>query len=213
MSHVNCIALKIYQDETGTLTKKQVLSTINSYIETGIRPDKIIANPKVSLKGLSKSLESLGHTVRNGISGGCYGSRDGKSYAGLTVWLDASQFPERFIDSDGDEVVNIFALIEQYGGTLVEGLEGDAFVESCEGLGISVSRNNTYNYAGNGDSPYFLFNADFSIIYNDEKISYLVIKFHCGGDIRGNYTATVVYKFESIDDLDCVMFPVKAEQE
>jgi hypothetical protein len=196
MSHVHCIELKIYQDETGILTEKQVLSEIQSYIEKGKRSEKLVISPKVSLKGLTTAIELLGHKVINGISGGC------------TVWLDALQFPSRFIDDNGDETVNLFGLISDADGEFIWGMDGDMFVELIEDLGFNVSRNNTYNYGGNEETPFFLVNADFSIISNDEKgKAFLVIKFHCGGDIRGNYTDTVVYRFESIDDIYTVVFP------
>jgi hypothetical protein len=56
MSHVHCIELKIYQDETGILTEKQVLSEIQSYIEKGKRSEKLVISPKVSLKGLTTAI-------------------------------------------------------------------------------------------------------------------------------------------------------------
>lgn len=209
MSYKHSIEIKVLSvsSKRGVPNKSnEVSASVIDAIAKGVRGN-LLMGPKASLKTVQRQLESVGHSVRVGVSGGCYGARDGKSYDGLTVYADATQFPERSLDSDGDEIVNIYSLIDNMGGELVEDLDGDIFRDACEGLGLEVSRNNTYNYAGqDSETPYFLVDADYSII-EGEKSSFLAIKFHCGGDIRGNYTETVVFKFSGLDDIYSVVYP------
>ena len=208
MNFKNCVEVKVKLDASGLNTRKA------SQRAKAVK--MITSGTPVSIKYLNrtfvKQLESVGCVVRNGITGGCYGARDGSSSEGYSVWIDASELPEREIDTDLDgknpyELVNIFKLIENYGGELVEDLDGDVFTESCEDLGLTVSRNNTYNYAGqDAETPSFKVDADFAVIEGKGN-AYLSIKFHCGGDIRGNYTDRVVYKFGSVDDIYGVIYP------
>ena len=150
--------------------------------------------------------------ILNGVSGGCYGARDGKQYEGLTVWCSPDLFPERYLDDQGDEIVNLHKIVNNY-GALVEGLDGEKLLDIFEDLGIESKRDNTYNYMGHDEySCNSMFDADFSII-ETEKTTILVIKWHCGGDIRGNYTDLEVYKFESIDDLYSALQPTQELKE
>ena len=207
MSYKNCIEVKVTVDAKGVNTRKhdgraQVVQTI-------LKGES--AKITYKSKTLKKMLESVGCEVRDGVTGGCYGSRDGSSSEGFTVWIDASELPEREYDKDLEaEVVNIFSLISNYGGEIVEGLDGDVFEEACENLGLNVGKDNTYNYAGHdAETPVFLVDADFAVISspNGSGSAYLSIKFHCGGDIRGNYTDRVVFKFSSVDDIWGVIHP------
>jgi hypothetical protein len=198
---------KLIRDAKGLKQPNEVSAALLKLIEKpGYRTIKV--GPKVNLKTVVKQLESTGLdiSVRNGVSGGCYGMRDGKSYEGMTLWLHPKDLPERVIDDEGDELVNIYKLIESNGGELIEGLDGEKFEEIAENLGHDVKGDNTYNYSGNSDAPQFMFDADYAVIESD-KTCFLSIKFHCGGDVRGNYTDKVVYKFESIDDLYSVLMP------
>lgn len=211
MSFKHCIEVKVTVDPKGLSSKKH--SERAESVQQILRGD----HTKITYKSeaLRKMLESVGCEVRDGVTGGCYGSRDGSSSEGFTVWIDASQLSEREIMDFGDgskqELVNPFSLIENFGGELVEDLDGDIFTEACENLGLSVSRNNTYNYAGHRDGePAFKVDMDFAVIHNENSKSdaaYLSVKFHCGGDPRGNYTECVVFKFSSIDDIHGVLFP------
>jgi hypothetical protein len=210
MSFKNCVEVKIKVEAEGINTRK--------YSGRAQVVQSVLSGNSVSIayksKTLKKMLESVGCVVQDGVTGGCYGARDGSSSEGFTAWIDASQLPEREIMDFGDgakqELVNIFSLIENYGGEFMEDLDGDVFTEACEDLGLSVKRDNTYNYAGHSDdSPAFRVDADFAIIQNEDKNGavFLAIKFHRGGDIRGNYTDRVVYKFDSIDDVYGVLMP------
>lgn len=208
MSFKNSITIKLLVNAGGISKANEVSATVQKLISNGDLGYGSISIGKTARKNtIKKQLESLGHSVSEGVSGGCYGARDGKSYEGLTVYADASQFPERFLDSDGDEIVNPYTLIENMGGELVEDLDGDIFSEACEDLGLVVSRNNSYNYAGHdSETPHFLVDFDFATIEGKDK-AFLVVKFHCGGDIRGNYTERVVFKFSSMDDIYSVIYP------
>jgi hypothetical protein len=210
MSHKNCIEVKVTVDAKGINTRRH--SGRAQVVQQVLKGERV--NIQYKSKILKKMLESVGCEVRDGVTGGCYGARDGSSSEGFTVWIDASELPDREIMDYGDgtkqELVNIFSLIENYGGELIEDLDGDVFSDACEDLGLKVSRNNTYNYAGHdAETPAFKVDADFAVIENEDAGGsvFLSIKFHCGGDIRGNYTDRVVYKFGSIDDLYGVLYP------
>lgn len=193
-------------------TAERALSSIVDCINAG-QLNTLYIHPQVSSEHLTKLINDHfgdGVEARDGVSGGCYGARDGQEYKGLTLYIDATLCPDRFLDDDGDEVVNIAKLIEAFGGELVEGLDGDTFESIAEDLGHTVGRDNTYNYAGHdSDTPHFLFDSDFAIVgtENDDAPYFLSIKFHCGGDVRGNYTSKVVYKFSSMDDVYSVVRP------
>jgi hypothetical protein len=208
MSFKHCIEVKVKVDSKGvnTRTHKGRAKAVQSVL----RGEAV--NITYKSKTLRKMLESVGCEVRDGVLGGCYGARDGSGYEGFTVWIDASQLPERsvhtYLDGTKEETVNPFVLIENFNGQLIKGLDGDEFIAACEDLGLSVSYNNTYNYSGHRDGePIFLVDMDFAVIEGNDDCVYLSVKFHCGGDIRGNYTDRVVYKFESIDDVYGVLYP------
>lgn len=211
MSYKHSIELKVYSVSAGKAVpnkSNEVSASVLKAIENG-QQGQLVMGPRASFITVKKQLESVGHIVRSGISGGCYGARDGKTHDGLTVFADATQFPERFKNSDGDEIVNPYSLIENMGGELIEGLDGDVFTEACEDLGCDIRRDNSFNYEGRDSSnPHFLVDIDFAVILNKENgAAFLAVKFHCGGDIRENYTERVVFKFSSIDDLYGAIFP------
>lgn len=210
MGFKNCIEVKLKVDKNGINTRKHTGRA--EVVQSVLKGESV--NICYKSKTLKKMLEGVGCEVREGVTGGCYGARDGSSYDGFTVWIDASQLPEREIMDFGDgskqELVNPFSLIENCGGELIEDLDGDVFTDACEDLGLSVSQSNTYNYAGHGTGePAFKVDMDFAVIHNksDNGSAFLSVKFHCGGDIRGNYTDRVVYKFDSIDDVYGVLYP------
>jgi hypothetical protein len=172
----------------------------------------------VNLKTLGKALvEKYDATIRDGITGGCYGARDGNdSMKGITAWFSPEHLVDRCVveneDGTKDEFSNPYHLILENGGTLVDDLDGDIFEECCENLGLKVTRDNTYNHSGQSQDVEHIFDFDFAIIQNDDAKNpnaFLSVKFHCGGDIRGNYTSKVVYKFDSIDEIYSVIFPCK----
>lgn len=146
--------------------------------------------------------------ARNGITGGCYGARDGKSHEGLTVYIDACLLPERWLDEDGDEIVNIEVLLNEYAHELE--VDPDQTRELLEALGHESKRDNTYNYLGQSEyDPHPLSHADFEAYStkDDYGANVVIVKFHCGGDIRGNYSSEKVYKFTDSEDFYRVFSP------
>ena len=213
MSVFNVIELKIYKDsenEDAIASFEKFKTAYNWWLDDPDKREFHIAKSKgISIELVHDYLESKGHTVREGISDGCYGARDNKSYEGLTVWVDARQVTERYIDSEGDELVNFVRLLEKH-GELVEGLDGDTFEDIQWRMTCQMSSDNSYNYLGHGEEDvHSMFGIDFTVItsMDDEGVAYLSVKFHCGGDIRGNYSEKIVYKFDSIDKLYLVIRP------
>lgn len=218
MLHSISIKLKLSEAaNNSTCDHSETIYNINSIMEGLKYPEGFNLDPRVDLESLKTEIEGMGHKVRVGYSGGCYGARDGKVHNGLEVFLDAELLSDRYIyESDGEkfECVNMIHLINQYGGELIEDLEGDAFTDACEALNCVVSRNNTYNYAGHSkDEPHFLYDADYTIVENRDGEAFLTIKFHHGGDIRGNYGSTYVYKFDCVDDICGAIYPVSHLEE
>lgn len=154
--------------------------------------------------------ELSGVTARDGISGGCYGARNGSTYRGLTVYIDAVLFPERWLDGE-DEYVNIAVLLDEY-ATELEGLDADSFLDACEALGHEIKHDNTYNYLGhNSEDPIAFQGVDFKCVQTEPGeygCKVVVVRFHCGGDIRGNYSSEKVYKFNDAEDFYTVFNPM-----
>lgn len=151
-------------------------------------------------------------TVREGVTGGCYGARDGSSSEGLTLWVDPTVFDERWLDDDdGAEIVNIARLLDD-NATCIEDLDGDAFLDAVDALGLEVKCDNTYNYLGtSADAPHTLQDVDFHYVQtspDDYGCLVAVVAFHCGGDVRGNYTSKSVWKFSDSDAFYSVFNPV-----
>lgn len=207
---MKCLSIKIYSKKDSEITTLEKFETkFCAWLNLPLSFE-FDATPEIMLD-IKKYLTTDGHTCRDGISGGCYGARDGSIHSGLTVYIDVSQITERFIDEDNDEIVNPICLFEEF-GELIENLDGDVFKEACESLGLSVKSDNTYNYLGqSSDDVQTLYDFQFDVIENEDNCDsvFVVVMFHCGGDVRGNYTKKYVYKFESMDDVYSVISPSK----
>ena len=135
--------------------------------------------------------------VTEGFLEGCYGARTGKQLSGLSFWLDARLFDERFLDDDGDEIFNFAVWLDDY--ATETDLNAEDFLEAAETLGLQVDSGNSYNYEGN-NCPYFVAHINYRLVSNRDRgfnDEYLVVKFHCGGDPRGNYTVEKVFKVDT----------------
>lgn len=145
-------------------------------------------------------------TVRQGISGGCYGARNGKDSKGFTIYLSLDELPDRWLDDSNDEIVNYWALLNEF-GSLDRTINNDTTIERYEKLfGLELQHENSYNYEGN-QCPYGLCTIDFKYAEtNNGAIAF--VKFHCGGDVRGNYTKYYVFSFDDLDDLHSAVFPM-----
>lgn len=203
------IEIKLELNEKSELTTiDQVLDALKNSISEG-EIETIKIGCDIDLKLLEKQIKEDFEediTVRTGCTDGCYGARTGRSSKGLTLYIEATLFPDRFIDwYYCDEVVNIEALCQEY-GTLLD-LDADQFEDTMEIVGVESKSDNTYNYMGHdSETPMALCGADFSVYEIDD--AFLVsIKFHCGGDVRGNYTSNVVYKFDNSDEFYMALVP------
>lgn len=216
MKNIHTVSIKvqykgqsIYESNDAYGTADRALDGIIGMLENG-NLTIVYLHPQVSLDELQTKLEKhFGNDVevREGVSEGCYGARTGKTLNGLTCYFDADLLPAEWRDSDGDLVVNPVHLIDQANGELVEGLSGDLILDALYEV-MEYSSNNTYNYAGQTkEDPSFAFDMDYSVVESDKK-ALLVVKFHHGGDVRGNYGNRMVFKFDSIEDIYSVIYPV-----
>lgn len=205
------IRVKIYMKDHGT-NEAGVLQKLFD-IREGIVSDREIDYCR-NLKELKMVLDA--HyggsqiSIREGVTHGCYGSSTGERFEGLTLWLDSSLFPTRFIDSEGDEIVNIEQLCDEY-GELTE-IDADQFETIADQTkAFHYKADNTYNYLGHdSDTPFDLCHADFALYSTCEDYSnevFVAIKFHHGGDPRGNYSERVLYRFDSIDEVYSALYP------
>lgn len=152
-------------------------------------------------------------TIRDGVSHGCYGATDGSTREGITLYLDPLVFPERWVDDEGDEIVNIAMLLHNH-AELIECEDVEGIEASLEALGLEGKSDNTYNYLGNSeDDPCTLQDVNFTAYSNPEDDFYgaiiVILKFHCGGDPRGNYTREYAYKFDEPEEFYNVFHPSK----
>lgn len=201
------LSVKLLVSESGHGTVSRVVDAFLEMLETGPKYS-IEYHPQLHKDDIKAALiGACGDNIecRDGVYEGCYGSSSGKSLEGFKVYIEATLFPTRFLDSEFDEIVNIEDLCNEY-GTKVD-LDAEAFEESMYLAGIEGKSDNTYNYMGHDShTPHTLCDADYTL-YEFEEKCILSIKFHCGGDPRGNYTSNVLYEFDSIDDFYCALIP------
>ena len=163
---------KIYlKSDAPELTATQ----INELLRTGI--------DRVETSTIDK--DNIIGDVRDGIQGGCYGARDGKTYEGVTVYLDC-----REVESEG----NVAQRLLEYPHSIVD----DSLVEA-----IDAERGNTYNY------EYMVVDnhVEFTIT---EKLTF--VRFHLGGDIRGNYSSWYAISIDP-DEFASILFSFDKENQ
>ena len=164
---------------------------------------------KVDIDQLKETLErDFDLTARDGWTGGCYGARDGSSGKGLTLFVSPNELPDRFIDEEGDEEVNYWALLNEYGDCKGK-VDEDTLERFIDMFGLEEEfHENSYNYAGHSsETPCSLFGINFKVYKGTDGSCLAVVEFHCGGDVRGNYTSPYLFKFDDIDDLYSAVFP------
>lgn len=208
--------IKLLKESDATITDAAGLTQAVLDILTGdSQYYSITYNFEASADDIRAALSNFDDfTVRESVSGGCYGARDGKIYEGFTVYMHIKNFADRFVDSEGDEIVNPWHLAPDYGTWALNDLDdatADALIDSYEALGLTVKHDNTYNFNGHSkDEPTFLVHFDFKVITNETQDygpCFILAKFHEGGDIRGNYGAWHLIKFESQDDVCGFLYP------
>lgn len=197
------ITLKIMYSQDGIDNLKQLLAEmkdtmhLRSTFETCLVPDQ----------KLIKALEfSFDCKAREGVSGGCYGARDGKSYKGLTICMSPAELPNQWTDSDGDTIVNYWHLLNQF-GELRGKTTSEAMNRWSDRFGITPVIDNSYNYEDCGDTSHGMYALNFSYYQRKDDTVIAFIEFHCGGDVRGNYTDPYIFKFESICELYSIINP------
>ncbi len=204
--------MKIYFNEKldTTHSNAQVLKLIEAKLQNPLSGDRIEVCLQSSVKSLMDRLtETYECTVRESISGGCYGARDGSISKGLTVWMHPKHLVDRYVDKEFGEMVNPYHLLEEH-GKLIEGLDGEDFEKIAEELDLEIKADNTYNFNSNSsEDAGFIFDFQFSTVELPKGGLIASIMFHCGGDPRGNYTEKFVYKLNYSDDFYSVIFPSK----
>lgn len=215
-SEIKTIEIKLIQAYDVTTESKaftsfdEIIASINLLLES-------MSGKTVYINNISHSMAveiaaKYDAELRNGVSGGCYGARDGKQYDGFTLWLPldhAQRYVETYEgDCDPIVILNPLHQIESYGGELLdlseEEIEG--FLNVGEEIGLDIHHDNTYNHEFDGCG--YITDFDFKTIgdYENNK-NILIAKFHCGGDIRGNYTRWFAFKFDNTDDLYSILLP------
>lgn len=159
-----------------------------------------------------KALESdYDLSIRDGVSGGCYGARTGTSTKGLTLFVHLKEWDERWLDSDSSEIVNPYHLLNEHGKLIMEDCEELMGNEVFQSLGLKVSSDNTCNYEGqSSEDPYFLTGFQFDLIRNEDSDTdkvFLAVMLHCGGDVRGNYGTKMLFEFDYMEDVYSVIYP------
>lgn len=201
--------IKLIKTENSSNAIKDVLALIAKHLESPLSGRSIKMSDTIDTQELSSILsKKYDCSIHDGVTGGCYGSRDGSSFPGLTVWMHAKEFTDRYVDSEYGEQVNPWHLLNEY-GTLLNDVDGEQFLEIIDSADIEYKSDNTYNYQGtNSEDAGFFFDFQFDhVVLKDAH--FLVCMFHCGGDPRGNYTDKLVWKFTSEDDLYSCLFPSK----
>ena len=156
---------------------------------------------------ITEAVELIGGSISSGIHEGCYGARTGKILKGYTLQLPLELFQE-YYDHDLELILlNPLHEIDTYGGELLdldnEQIEG--FLDCAHDMGLDLHHDSTYNHEFVGCD--YVCNFDFKMIGDYENNqNVLIAKFHCGGDIRGNYTRWYAFKFDDTGDLYNVLF-------
>lgn len=225
MKNIHSRAIKIiykgqssYETNDAHSTADRALNALIEMVESGLI-EPIYLHPQVSLEALEKLIKTHfkdDTEIEEGVMDGCYGSRTGKTFKGITVRVDASLFPESWTDPDLDNMtlINPIKRIENFGGKLIEDLDGDQFLEAIYKV-FEYKSDNTYNWSGMYAAE-MAFDVDFSIVGDGEfgcreGKTLLVAKFHYGGDPRGNYGSTYVFKFDSMEEIYSV-FDLEIEE-
>lgn len=148
--------------------------------------------------------------MRKGVSGGCYGARTGRSHKGYTLWCPLDLMGEYLNTEYNEFAVNPLFEIDNYGGELLDLTDEqiENFFEVAYQADIDLKYDNSYNYGHSLEGCYFI--ADFDLkTHETDNFCILFAKFHCGGDIRGNYTNWFAFRFDSIDDLHGAILPYR----
>ena len=215
MKNIHSISIKLKQTDKSNIDSIQAaMKAIDMVISGETEYHTVELSPAINMADLKQVLtdkfDLTNGNFRDGCLQGCYGSNTGRYDNGITVSIDADYWADRYIDSDGEEIINPVHLLDECNAKLIEGIDGDVFAESCEDIGLDVRSDNTYNYMGHSsEDPNMMFDFDFKWIEKNESGPiYLAVMFHYGGDVRGNYGSRHVFRFDSIDDAHSFIAPL-----
>jgi hypothetical protein len=177
----------VVEDEAKDVNLDEILTNIKQG-----NLNEVSVNSSVDLdllkRNLIESLDEDNVTIKDGVAGGCYGARDGTSYKGLTLYLNPGMLPDYIYEEDEEDgdrdlrVINYFAVMAgaSMGYELASEEEEDDF--EVKGGSFNWGRASMYEMA-------------YQI-----KGNMVFARFHCGGDIRGNYTKVVKFEYHDICD-------------
>jgi len=113
--------------------------------------------------------------------------------------MSAEELPDRWIDEEGDEIVNFWHLLNDAGECLG--------TTDAPAISIGEKSDNSYNYMGHSaDDCHSAFEINYSFTEGkNETIAF--VEFHCGGDVRGNYTETYIFQFDDADEFYSAVVP------
>lgn len=195
--------------KTSATSKNSIESVIKLIKKSNHRRDAYEISDSVSIDVVIQALECNFDNIRieRGIQGGCYGARDGKTYNGLTVYLGPTN-NDRWIDEDGDETVCYWTLLNEFGQ--LRGKDESGIFErwvSMSGLEVELS-DNSYNYEGIRDNCYGDTVIQYQVVMNEDGDILASVEFHCGGDVRGNYSMPYLFEFSDMEDFLSVVHPL-----
>jgi hypothetical protein len=195
--------------ESDLTAPAKIIKELRKLLASPLSYRTIKISPNTKMQALAKKIESeFDCSTRSGVLDGCYGSRSGAQFEGLTVWMHAKEATDRYLDDEYGEQVNPWHLLNEH-GKLLENVDGDAFMEMLDSSDVEYKSDNTYNYQhSNSDDAGFIFDFQFDSFQIGNK-HFLAVMFHCGGDPRGNYTSKKIWQFDSEDELYSVLFPYK----
>lgn len=156
-------------------------------------------------------------TVHEGCRNGCYGSSTGATEEGYTIYIPLEQFQESLNKEFNEYDVNPLHSIQDAGGEVLNYSEEEieSYLDIAEESGVKIGHDNTYNHENEG--CYLMCDLDVKVIggfgLENEGSVLVSVRFHCGGDIRGNYTRPYLFKFDDIDEVYSALFPYREVEE
>jgi len=211
------IKVVVSKDKKSLKEVDVILGAFRSILDQPMQYHTINISPKINISTLKDALKAEYKSdieLREGVTGGCYGARDGSYSEGFTVWVDADLLVDRCLDGEGEdqrEYANVSQLLKENATLVEDATDPDWLEEFASNLGLVVKSDNSYNYAGNGgkETCGFIFDFQFTTFKSEDEsgVCYMSVMYHCGGDPRGNYTSKQLWKFASVDDLYSVLLP------
>jgi len=213
---LHSIEIKIIQSSKldSIPTAHRVVDAVIKMVDSG-NVTWLYAHPQDSLEKIQSLLKDhFGDSIsfRSGCLDGCYGSNTGRDLSGVTCYIDAVEFPERYSETYNGEYSEFFnpvLTMQSAGWKLIKGIDEDgieALFEALDPDGKLTKSDNTYNHAGNSETVSAMYDVNFDVI-EDGKIKLVAAKFHHGGDIRGNYGTKYLFAVNNDESLYEGLYP------